>query len=245
MRAILDVFCWLVVVAVVGLLARKQLGTLSAGRRPASWNIFQRFFTGCHAAAAKRAISRPDQKVGRRCDAADAPGAGQPVKGLILRTDALRVMLLGLTLVASMGDVMATLGQAPTTFPASSTLPPAVGAKRLAATPTARSTLYELHEVQLENGTTLREYAMPAGVVFAVAWRGPVLPDLSALLGGYFNTFKLETEQARRMGKRGAPVKIERDDLVVRSSGRMRNFFGHAYAPDLIPAGVNINDLLQ
>ncbi|OGB10795.1 MAG: hypothetical protein A3E79_10390 [Burkholderiales bacterium RIFCSPHIGHO2_12_FULL_61_11] len=163
---------------------------------------------------------------------------------MILRTDALRVLLLGLTLVASMGDVMATLGQAPTTFPAS-TLPPAVGAKRLAATPTARSTLYELHEVQLENGTTLREYATPAGVVFAVTWRGPVLPDLSALLGSYFNTFKLETEQARRMGKRGAPVKIERDDLVVRSSGRMRNFFGHAYAPDLIPAGVNINDLLQ
>lgn len=113
-----------------------------------------------------------------------------------------------------------------------------------ATAPVAPPSSYTLHEVQLENGTTVLEYATPAGLVFAVAWRGPVLPDLSALLGGYFNTFKRETEQARMMGKRGAPVNIERDDLVVRSSGRMRNFFGHAYAPALVPAGVNIKDVL-
>lgn len=160
-------------------------------------------------------------------------------------TDTIRVLLLSLVLAASAGEATATLGQAPSTLPASSSSTPAAGARMLAATPTARSSLYTLHEVQLENGTSVQEYATPAGLVFAVAWRGPVLPDLSALLGDYFNTFKVETEQARMRGKRGSPVNIERDGLVVRSNGRMRNFFGHAYAPDLIPAGVNIKDVLQ
>jgi hypothetical protein len=71
------------------------------------------------------------------------------------------------------------------------------------------------------------------------------LPHLDVLLGVYFNTFRLETEQARLLGRRGAPLDMTRDGLVVRSNGRMRNFFGHAYAIDLVPAGLNIKDVLQ
>lgn len=156
-----------------------------------------------------------------------------------------RVLLLSLVLAASAGQVLAALGQAPSTPPAASPSTPASGARKSAALPVIRSSLYTLHEVQLENGTSVREYATPAGLVFAVAWHGPVLPDLSALLGDYFSMFKAETDQARMLGKRGSPVNIERDKLVVRSNGRMRNFFGSAYAPALIPAGVNINDVLQ
>jgi len=156
-----------------------------------------------------------------------------------------RPMLLALVLAASAGAAMATLGQAPSTPPASSTSTPAPGAGMPAATPTARSSLYTLHEAALENGTSVREYATPAGLVFAVAWRGPVLPDLSALLGDYFKIFKAEIDQTRMKGSRGSPVSIEREGLVVRSNGRMRNFFGHAYAPDLVPTGVNIKDVLQ
>jgi hypothetical protein len=116
---------------------------------------------------------------------------------------------------------------------------------RQAATSAAQSSLYISHETLLESGTSVQEYATPAGVVFAVAWRGPVLPNLGALLGGYFKTFIAETDQARAMGRRGSPVTIQRSDLVVSSGGRMRNFFGHAYAPALIPTGVNIKDVLQ
>lgn len=159
--------------------------------------------------------------------------------------NALRGLLLGLMLVAGAGEVMATLGQAPSAMPAASSSSPTPGAKMLAATPAARSALYTLHEVQLVNGTMVREYATPAGLVFAVSWQGPVLPDLRALLGNYFNTFKLETERVRMTGRRGGPVSIQQSGLVIQSSGRMRNFFGHAYAPDLIPAGVNIKDVLQ
>ena len=160
-------------------------------------------------------------------------------------TDTVRLMLLGVLLAAGAGEATATLGQAAATPAASSTAAPLAAARMLATVPSARSSLYTLSEVKLENGTIVREYATPAGLVFAVAWRGPVLPDLSALLGGYFNTFKTGTDQIRSSGRRGSPVSMERDGLVVRSNGRMRNFFGHAYVPDLIPTGVNIKDVLQ
>ena len=115
----------------------------------------------------------------------------------------------------------------------------------LALPPAARLGSYTVQETRLENGTNVQEYATPTGLVFAVAWQGPVLPNLDMLLGNYFNTFKLETDQARLLGRRGASVDMSRDGLVVRSSGRMRNFFGHAYATDLVPAGVSIKDILQ
>ena len=149
--------------------------------------------------------------------------------------------LLGIVFVVVANPAVAALGQAPSSLAAS----PVSGARMLAAVSTARVGSYTIRETQLENGTTVREYVTPAGLVFAVAWQGPVLPDLDVLLGGYFNTFKLETEQARLLGRRGSPVDMARDGLVVRSNGRMRNFFGHAYATDLIPAGLAIKDVLE
>jgi hypothetical protein len=156
----------------------------------------------------------------------------------------IQVMLFGLALVTGTVEALATLGQAPSTSLAAAKLT-APAARLQAVTAAVPPSLYTLHETQLESGTKVREFATPVGVVFAVTWRGPVLPDLGALLGDYFKTFKTETDQARAMGKRGSPVNIERSDLVFNSSGRMRNFFGYTYAPALIPTGVNIKDVLQ
>lgn len=155
------------------------------------------------------------------------------------------VFLISWILALNVGTAWAALGQQPS-LPAASAAPASSPqARQLAATPALQSNLYTRHEVQLDNGTTVWEFATPAGVVFAVQWRGPVLPDLSNLLGDYFKTFHQETAQARALGRHGSPVNIERHDLVIRSNGRMRNFFGHAYAPDLVPAGVVVTDVLQ
>lgn len=156
-----------------------------------------------------------------------------------------RTALLGWVLAANASAVLAALGQAPSHFAVTAAAAPSAGMRQLATQPAPSSGLYTVHETPLDTGTTVREYATPAGVVFAVAWRGPVLPDLSILLGQHFQTFNRETEQARQAARRGSPVNIGRDDLVVRSFGRMRNFFGHAYVPSLVPAGVNINDVLR
>jgi hypothetical protein len=103
---------------------------------------------------------------------------------------------------------------------------------------------YAVHETVYDNGTRVQEYVSPVGLVFAVAWQGPVLPDLSVWLGRFHVSYRLETEQRRLSGLRGGPVAIARDGLVLRSNGRMREFFGHAYAPALVPAGLKIEDLL-
>jgi hypothetical protein len=157
-----------------------------------------------------------------------------------------RLALWGLALSTSASQAFAALGQAPSASVAT-TLPQAQtsSSKKMAFAAVAASGLYTVHENLLDSGTSVREFTTPAGVVFAVAWRGPVLPDLSELLGNYFAAFKLQIDQARVAGGRGAPVSIQSADLVVQSNGRMRRFFGHAYAPTLIPTGVDINDLLR
>jgi hypothetical protein len=153
--------------------------------------------------------------------------------------------LLGLILALGAAPALAALGQAPSAALPASAATSAPAARALAATSAARAGLYTSHPLQLENGTLVQEYATPAGLVFAVSWRGPVLPDLSELLGEYFIGYKLETDQARALGKRGSPVNVVSTKLIVRSTGRMRSFAGYAYAPALIPAGVNIHDVLQ
>ncbi|OGB33544.1 MAG: hypothetical protein A3F78_17655 [Burkholderiales bacterium RIFCSPLOWO2_12_FULL_61_40] len=156
-----------------------------------------------------------------------------------------RVVLVCGVLTVNAGTTWAALGQKPSLPTASSAPSSSPNAKQLATAPTVQSSLYTRHEIQLDSGTTVWEFATPAGVVFAVQWRGPVLPDLGHLLGDYFKVFHQETAQARTLGRHGSPVNIERQDLVIRSNGRMRNFFGHAYAPELVPAGVVIADVLQ
>jgi hypothetical protein len=103
---------------------------------------------------------------------------------------------------------------------------------------------YSIKETLLDNGTQVQEFVTPAGVVFAVTWRGPLLPDLRALLGDYLSLFQQHTEATRQAGMRGGPVNLVQERLVLRSSGRMGHFSGYAYVPSLVPTGLNINDLL-
>ncbi len=159
-----------------------------------------------------------------------------------LRPKRLRLMLMGIVVGAAMGDAAATLGQVFPLRPSTPSVASVSGAKAQSIT---RAAAYTIHESELESGTTVREYATPTGLVFAVSWRGPLLPDLNLLLGDYFQTFREEMRQARLAGRRGSSVNMESTALVVRSNGRMRNFFGSAYAPGLVPADVNIKDVLQ
>jgi hypothetical protein len=100
--------------------------------------------------------------------------------------------------------------------------------------------LYRVHEIQLPSGTVVREFVSPAGKVFAVAWRGPMMPNLRQTLGQYFDNYvavsKLKESHHRR-------VQVHQDDLVVESAGHMRAFAGHAYLPSAVPSGVDLGDL--
>lgn len=101
-------------------------------------------------------------------------------------------------------------------------------------------TAYRLHEINLDSGTTLREYVNAAGTVFAVAWHGPTLPNLKATLGQYFDAY-VATARLKLSPHRA--VRVRQDDLVIESMGHMRAFSGVAYVPSLMPAGVAAGDL--
>jgi hypothetical protein len=63
------------------------------------------------------------------------------------------------------------------------------------------------------------------------------MPDLRALLGSYFPTFEQAALASRAAGRRG-PLSIDSADLVLQSSGHMRDYRGRAYVPGLLPPNV-------
>ncbi len=92
---------------------------------------------------------------------------------------------------------------------------------------------YTLHQITTKDGHVIREYVSPGGTVFAVAWEGPTLPDLSMLLGSYFAGFQQASAATVR---RHGPLHVQAGSLVVESGGHLRAFRGRAYVSDLIPA---------
>ena len=161
--------------------------------------------------------------------------------------------LLGLCMLAT-PHAWAVLGGAVTPVPASTrstttTTPATVqlhsagAAANPASAPIATTAAYTVHTSALDTGTTVQEYATPAGVVFAVAWQGPVLPRLDVLLGSYFAAFTTGANATRSQRSVGTPLYVDSTQLVVRSSGRMGHFSGHAYAPSLVPGGVRMGDV--
>jgi hypothetical protein len=162
----------------------------------------------------------------------------------MLRSLTYLLLTSALSLVALNGH--AALGQQRTALSGTVNANPPAVAHRLAANSitAATTTQYSVHETQLDNRTLVREYTTPTGQVFALTWEGPVLPNLQTLLGGYFPAFQQETAQAQREGRQRARVLMHTSTLVLQSSGRMGHFTGYAYAPDLVPAGVDIQTLL-
>ena len=106
-----------------------------------------------------------------------------------------------------------------------------------------RNDAYALHEIRSASGTMIREYVNPSGVVFAVAWDGPWLPDLRQVLGDQFDRYQavMQTRQRGRSG-RGAVV-IDEPGLVVQMSGHPRAFKGRAYLPAQLPAGLGLESI--
>ncbi|MCX7143547.1 MAG: DUF2844 domain-containing protein [Proteobacteria bacterium] len=94
---------------------------------------------------------------------------------------------------------------------------------------------FSLYRMRLPAGTVVSEYVSPAGMVFAISWQGPVLPDLQQLLGRHFDQYAVavrpqEPGPAARSG--------EASGLVVQSRGHMRAFSGRAYLRQMLPRGV-------
>ena len=103
---------------------------------------------------------------------------------------------------------------------------------------------YTVHEIKASAGAVVKEYASPAGKVFAITWRGQFIPNMQQLLGTYFDQFAQAAKAERESHVGHRPVNIQQPGLVVQSGGHMRGYFGRAFAPDMVPPGVS-PDALQ
>jgi hypothetical protein len=99
---------------------------------------------------------------------------------------------------------------------------------------------FRIHEIQMPSGTVLREFVSLDGIVFAVAWNGPYMPNLRQALGRYFDSY-VAAAKLNHMDRKH--LQINQPDLVVQAAGHMRAFSGRAYLPAALPSGFNLGDL--
>ncbi|MEM5313579.1 DUF2844 domain-containing protein [Paraburkholderia sp. JHI869] len=141
---------------------------------------------------------------------------------------------------------LAELGGAPTPAPAgavSSSVNAAVvhAASGVASATSAAS--YTVTQTTFATGTIVREYVSAAGTVFGIAWNGPIMPNLPALLGSYFSQYDSARVAQRTANPGRGPLNVELPGLVVRSGGHMGAFSGQAWLPQSLPAGVSAADI--
>ena len=96
---------------------------------------------------------------------------------------------------------------------------------------------FGVHRMQLPSGTTVREYVSPAGMVFAVSWQGPAMPDLQQVLGRYFQAYVEAVKSA------GGARTMRQPGLVVQTGGHMRAYFGRVFVPPMLPQGVSAEEI--
>ena len=102
--------------------------------------------------------------------------------------------------------------------------------------------LYDVQEINADPGMRVREFLNRDGIVFAVSWAGPAMPDLQRLLGAHFPAYTAALAALTHPGLHRT-VRVSATGLVVESGGHLRAYSGRAYLPALIPAGVSGADL--
>jgi hypothetical protein len=136
----------------------------------------------------------------------------------------------------------AALGSSPSDF-GGTTTQTRMAARSLAATSTSTTSaaVYTISQSTLDSGTIVREYTDASGVVFAVSWTGPTLPDLRTLLG---DKFTVMTSNAAKRPKAGhSQLAVDQSDVVIISSGHMRAYSGQAWIPSALPAGFDTTNI--
>jgi hypothetical protein len=108
---------------------------------------------------------------------------------------------------------------------------------------TSTGNKYTYSEFTTAANLRVREFAAPDGKVFGLAWKGPRPPDLDVLLGSYFGGWRDSlANQSHISLHRGS---VHTSSLVVEMGGPMGLVVGRAWAPALVPAGVDARNVVQ
>jgi hypothetical protein len=133
------------------------------------------------------------------------------------------------------GSSYAALGAAPSDFKT------AHGSRKSQALSAVVSKNFQISETTLPSGTLVREYISAKGVVFAVSWSGPLLPDLQTLLGKHFKTMVDEAGRAPKAGH--SQLRVSRPEVSIFSGGHMRAYEGKAWVSSEFPEGFSLQDI--
>ena len=100
---------------------------------------------------------------------------------------------------------------------------------------------YTVHEIANQR-INIREY-VSHGVVFAVSWTGARHPDLTGLLGKYFQDYQNSSRHSVKVRGVRSHGSIHGQNVIVEKSGHMRWIQGKAYVPNLMPMGVTSSEI--
>ena len=115
--------------------------------------------------------------------------------------------------------------------------------KGAAGKATALRVQVQSHEITMADGSSIREFVTPAGVVFAVAWSTRFKPDLASLLGAQASGYSAAAAEAMRTPGIKRQAVLQRGDLVVHSSTHLNVFVGKAYLRSLVPEGMSVDEV--
>jgi hypothetical protein len=94
------------------------------------------------------------------------------------------------------------------------------------------------------DGMRIREYVSGEGIIFAVVWTGTGAPDLSLLLGNYYDEYRDGLSAARHRAPRmRKPLVLKTARLVVERGGHSRSLWGRAFLPAAVPPGLAPEDI--
>jgi len=148
---------------------------------------------------------------------------------------------------ASVNTDRAALAPTGTASAASSTL---ATKSALASTTSTASTsntsstgAYTMQSIVDVGGTTIHEYLDSSGAVFAIAWNGPFVPNLSQLLGTYFADYTSAVAANQGSQTVRSPAAVETGELVVKSGGHMQAYRGMAYLKNRLPGGFTVDQI--
>jgi hypothetical protein len=98
---------------------------------------------------------------------------------------------------------------------------------------------YKVHQLTSANGTTVREYVSPQGLVFGVTWQGRFMPNMQQLLGTYVTKLQTASKAQTQIWRRRGLI-VNTDDFVFVNGGTMRFWKGSAYVRSLVPSNVSV-----
>ncbi len=95
----------------------------------------------------------------------------------------------------------------------------------------------------MADGSSIREFISPDGIVFAVSWSTRFKPNLESLLGTHAAGYAAAASEAMRTPGIRRNVALQRGDLVVHSTTHLNAFVGRAYLRSLVPQGIGADEL--